>query len=357
MTMVPFVDFNAQMLQLARSRAHLTQSELAALVDVPQGVVSRFENAVLVPTPEQVERLADALRVQPSFFQRPRTEEFWAAPVMYRLQRKAKAADLQQLVATMQTHAMHLREMQRSVDIEPTLPLPEVSEGTAPEEAAAIVREAWLLRPGPVPNVTMRLEAAGVFVVELASAVAQFDGAVYRAPGLPACIFVKADQPGDRRRFTLAHELGHLVMHSRPDLESHDDANTFASEWLMPAVEARRAIGPRPDLFRLLDVKRKWGVSVQFLVMRAAALGLITPRQKTSMFQRINALGWRTREPHPSPLEPVSLAPRVLSSMRDELDYTDDELATALHELPETVRVMYGSATADALHRNGLKIL
>jgi hypothetical protein len=43
--------------------------------------------------------------------------------------------------------------------------------------------------------------------------------------------------------------------------------------------------------------------------------------------------------------------------MRDELNYTDDELATALHELPETVRVMYGSATADALHRNGLKIL
>lgn len=349
--------FNPNMLELARNRAHLTQTALAAAVDLPQGVISRFENALATPAPDQLDRLAQALGVEVTFFQRPRTEQFWGASVMYRLQRKAKVIDLLQLVAEMQTRAMHLRDMQKSVTVTPRFSIPALAEHTPPGVAAKLTRESWLVRPGPIPNVTALVEAAGVFVIELSSPIAQFDGAVYRAPDLPTVIFVCDGQPGDRRRFTLAHEVGHLVQHGTADLDDNDEANEFAAEFLMPAIDARRAIGLRPDLYRLLDVKRKWGVSVQFLIVRAATLGLITARQKVSMFQRVNALGWRTNEPHPVSPETVTLAPRVVATMREELKYTDEELARALHESEASLRAMYGAHTTPESRHGGLQLL
>ena len=44
--------------------------------------------------------------------------------------------------------------------------------------------------------------------------------------------------PTDRKRMTLAHELGHIVMHSEPihlSKQSEEEAMRFAAEFLMPA--------------------------------------------------------------------------------------------------------------------------
>ena len=56
-------------------------------------------------------------------------------------------------------------------------------------------------------------------------------------------IFINDDKSGDNKRFTIGHELGHLVMHLREDVYSMDEkdmdkeADAFSSEFNMPEQE------------------------------------------------------------------------------------------------------------------------
>ena len=70
---------------------------------------------------------------------------------------------------------------------------------------------------GPIPDLTAWIERAGIFVIHANLPDAAMDGVTIRAPDAPPCIFLNRSQPADRMRFSLAHELAHLVMHRIPD--------------------------------------------------------------------------------------------------------------------------------------------
>jgi Zn-dependent peptidase ImmA (M78 family)/transcriptional regulator with XRE-family HTH domain len=335
--------FNPEMLALARARQRLTQSQLGDRVNLKQAVVSKIEMGVRAPTGEEVQVLAKALGVPESFFFRPAHDRFVATPPLYRLQRKrVSKVGLDQLNADFVTRAMHLREMLRSVEMETGLPLPQFSDDLAPEQAAEEVRRLWLVRPGPIQNLTALIEAAGVFVIEIDASIDEFEGAAFRAPNLPTVIFVRRGQTTDRRRFTLAHELGHLVLHHAPSDIAEKEANVFAHCLLMPEKNARVLLGPRPRLDVLRRNRLVWKVSIQAQVMIADRLGMLSPASKSRLFQQIGMLGWRTAEPDPLPPENSGLFQTVLRTMTEDLEYTAIELARLLRELPEAIERLYG---------------
>jgi Zn-dependent peptidase ImmA (M78 family) len=113
---------------------------------------------------------------------------------------------------------------------------------------------------------------------------------------------------GDRERFTLAHELGHLVLHTfRPRAaDPEGEANRFAGALLVPRLRAKENISDRKSLTEYARMKATWGVSMQALIMRGAALGLIGETRKRSLFVQLSAKGWRKTEPvtigHEAPL-------------------------------------------------------
>jgi Zn-dependent peptidase ImmA (M78 family) len=83
------------------------------------------------------------------------------------------------------------------------------------------------------------------------------------------------EQPADRMRFTLAHELGHLVMHhDQPTQSMEQEANEFASAFLMPARDIRPHFARRVDLRLFAELKPVWRVSMASLLMRARSLGI-----------------------------------------------------------------------------------
>jgi Zn-dependent peptidase ImmA (M78 family) len=113
-------------------------------------------------------------------------------------------------------------------------------------------------------------------------------------------IVVIAGAPGDRLRFNLAHELGHLVMHQtiRDDLsELEREANLFAAELLMPESALRQEIVPPVTLPTLSALKLRWRVSVQALIRRAYDLEIITVRQYKYLMHQLTERGWRLQEP------------------------------------------------------------
>jgi len=120
----------------------------------------------------------------------------------------------------------------------------------------------------------------------------------------PVILFNDAAPP-DRVRLTLAHELGHLVLHaaamSVDDVEA--EANAFAAEFLMPTEVVRPSLR-NLKIGRLIDLKREYGVSMQALVERAYHLDLLSPTQRTSMYKMFSFKGWRIREPASEDIAP-----------------------------------------------------
>ncbi|MDH5753445.1 MAG: ImmA/IrrE family metallo-endopeptidase, partial [Deltaproteobacteria bacterium] len=137
-------------------------------------------------------------------------------------------------------------------------------------------------------------------------------------------------QTGDRRRFTLAHELGHLVMHRFPTTDMETEANTFASSLLMPRANIRKYFeGKKVDLRLLAGLKPEWRVSMQGLLHRAQDLGVVSYNQARYLWSQFNAQKIKMREPPEldiTPEEPTMM-PKLLRLHLDELGYSLLDLA------------------------------
>ena len=107
-----------------------------------------------------------------------------------------------------------------------------------------------------------------------------------------------------RQRFTLAHELGHIVLHHFLDEEDYiknsklieEQANRFASAFLMPNTVFPESVY-RKNLAELLSLKKQWGVSMSACARRMSDLYLISMNQYQNMNIEISRNGWKKNEP------------------------------------------------------------
>ncbi|MGO2932633.1 ImmA/IrrE family metallo-endopeptidase [Microbacterium sp.] len=136
--------------------------------------------------------------------------------------------------------------------------------------------------------------------------------------GEHAVILINATLPTDRKRLTIAHELGHLVLHSQyVDLDVEEQANCFAGEFLMPP----QVIEPQLTnltLGKLSDLKTEWGVSMQAIFERAYRMGKATADERQKFYRQMNSRGWKTREPGSDLLAPER--PELAISVGRQLD-------------------------------------
>lgn len=185
----------------------------------------------------------------------------------------------------------------------PTYDLMEVT----PAEAARFLRAQWRMPTGPVRSLAQWMEAAGCLLVSEDFETRRVDG-LSQWTGAHPVILVDARLPTDRLRWTLAHELGHLVLHG--DVTPADDveaqANAFAGELLLPETSIRPMLR-QLNLGRLLDLKAEYGVSMQAILERAHHLGLLATESRTRLYKQLSARGWRTAEPGSDTLPPERL--------------------------------------------------
>jgi Zn-dependent peptidase ImmA (M78 family) len=172
-----------------------------------------------------------------------------------------------------------------------------------PASAARITRASFGLSPDTsIGNLIYEIEQAGILVLAMPVAVPGIDAFSLwaRTDARKPLIVVSSDAPGDRLRLSIAHELGHLVMHRAPEgtlAFIEKQANQFAAEFLLPEAAIREEIVPPVTLTSLAHLKPRWKVSIQALVMRARELRIISEYQYRYLFEQLSAYGWRTREP------------------------------------------------------------
>ena len=168
------------------------------------------------------------------------------------------------------------------------------------EDIAQHVREVWGVPAGPIDNMVALIERNGGIVVPCAFGTDLIDAMSQRIDGMPVLFFVNKTAPADRVRYTLAHELGHMILHTlslRDDDTMEDQADVFAGAFLLPAEELRSQLR-RFDLAHIANLKAYWKVSMGAIAMRAAGLNLISAHQNKVFWMQMGNFGYRKNEPN-----------------------------------------------------------
>lgn len=343
--------FNHYMMTLARDSRGLTQAELAEKIGVGQGTLSKYETGFAEPPAEFVNHLAKELGFLPAFFYEP-GRPYGLPPFHFRRRKKLPAKTLARIIAEMNIRRLHIAKLLVSFGGRSNRFIPEIdadeylgrSKGSLlPEDVARVIREMWMLPAGPIPNMVELLEDNGGIVVPCDFGTDLVDAMSQRIEGLPVLFFVNVNAPADRLRHTLAHELGHMVMHTilvKSDEEMEDEADEFAGAFLLPANEIRAQLR-RFDLRQLANLKLFWKVSMAAIAVRADRLKLITPYQSKMFWIEMSKLGYRKREPNELPREHPALLRQMVSYHLKKLGYSTDELAELLHLTVAEFQEMY----------------
>ena len=342
--------FDGARLTLARQLAGLRKSDLAQLLDMSATAVAAWESGAKRPTAVTVARLALGLGVDPGFFaMRPDDVAALSATPHFRSLRSTTQLARDQAFAYGQLAVDIATSLEKHVEYPdpdvPSFPLPmdigsldigsldtgsldagDLRAGVGgPERAAQHVRDRWGMTADPAPHLVRLLENHGVLVVFSPPQAASVDAYSFDSRLRPVVVLNPVKHDYYRQRFDVAHELGHLVMHTDAEPGGRtveDQANRFAAEFLMPAAGIR---GELPTTMNaaawqsLARCKERWGISIQALLYRARRLGTLTEVSYRNAMATLTTRGWRRTEPGlVTVLEQPSMLPRAVELLADE---------------------------------------
>lgn len=303
---------NTERIQRMRSAVGLTQADLAATLDVPASTVARLESGRLESDDTTLALIARRLDCDPDTLTRPVTDILYTRPWL-RAYADAPKKTVDQymadtLVAVETFEALSLRRMP---DRLPTFDGDANSDHDIDSFALDVRHAADVSGDTGVPNVTRAAERLGCVVLPMENELGKHLGISTRADEIPIIRVSRANNkvPGDRQRFTVAHELGHVLLHSTcPPPESSEQAKViekqahrFAASFLLPGdpflEDLYGVSGGRVTLSTLVALKERWGASIKSMVVRLQQLGRIDTDQARSLYKQISSRGWNTGEP------------------------------------------------------------
>ena len=333
------------MIVLARQSRGRSQGELAQDLGISQGLISKVEHGAKAPTTALVNQLSVYLCYPTSFFYRP--EHVRGTDSICFHHRKRSSMPVKLLVTTegqMYVTQLQMKSLLEDLEIVATnqfITLDPDDYDSSPLTVAQMLRRLWKIPRGPISDLVQVIEGAGGVVVFRSFGTSKLDGMSCWPKNSPPLFFINADIPVDRARLTLAHELGHLVMHTHaPASDPEAEANDFALEFLAPGAEIA------PDLRQLRiaqlpGLKAHWRISMSAIVMAAKKSGLLPENRIRSLFVQLTQYGYRTSEPFPLPLESPRVLRQAVHVHLREHRYSVEQLAALVDLQPDEFRTLY----------------
>jgi Zn-dependent peptidase ImmA (M78 family)/transcriptional regulator with XRE-family HTH domain len=306
-----------QRIRRLRHVAGLGQTDFAKMVGIASGSVSKLENGRMPLSEELLRSIAALLRCTPEFLSMPLEFAPTTRPWL-RAYADAPKRSVDQMVddCTTAMEAITGLELKMMPDVLPLF-TGDLMDQAAIEDFAVDVRVAAGLGENEVVGNSVRAaERLGCIVLPTPDELGRHLGISVRVDDRTGIICLgrrTADGtpvPGDRQRFTAAHEIGHLALHS--DIGApvtageasliEKQAHAFAGAFLAPGdpmLDDLATLGGRVTLQTLAKIKQRWGISIKALVGRFQSLGVIDADHARSLFKQISARGWNRNEPVP----------------------------------------------------------
>ncbi len=293
----------------ARIASGMTQDEavaaLAALGEpaLSKAGLSKYERGGSIPKPTVLRSLARVFGVSSDFFiEETQVRVAWLA---FRKAKGLGKALEEQIKTIAGSQVEAFVALSRALEPARSCSLPErttIRSVADVEVAADSLRTHWRLGDQPIESVTTVIEDSGGIVLEMGNEENLFDGLAGWADESIPVVVVSSSVSDDRRRFSLAHELGHLFMDvGEVDAKTEERlAHRFAAAFLVPASIARRELGEKRrhlDFRELAMLKLKHGLSMAAWIFRASDLGIIDEAHARTLFAELSSKGWRKEEP------------------------------------------------------------
>jgi Zn-dependent peptidase ImmA (M78 family)/DNA-binding XRE family transcriptional regulator len=351
--------FNGDRVKQVREIKGWTQKELASRIGVKQTTISQVESGVLQASDEIIQRIVLQSGFPLSFFKQSNTTDFPLGSLLYRarssmtLRTRSRARQYARAIFEV------IRRMESDISImESHIPRLEDS----PVTCAVQARSSLGLSPDtPIDNLIHMLEKNGVIILALPIELEKMDAFsawVGNDKRRPVIVLSKNTKYGDRLRFNLAHEIGHLIMHQAMtgNIRQIDrEADMFAGEFLAPKEGIEKEITKPVTLSKLIPLKVRWKISLQALIRRSFDLGIINKNQYKYLMVQISKKG-KTNEPINIPVE----KPRLLGQMAEmkygvPIDYKilANDVNLPPHLIKETLEVHAIKAQLSDLNNNG----
>ena len=298
---------------------------------------SKLEKAsVMWMTPDEVDHLSRLFQFPARFFSSEPRTRLTPDDLLFRAPKSMTKGE-QEFLAQF---AAVSGDLLAGLDAQTKLPpvrIPEVRgrSGATPLALAALqLREAMgLAADEPIDDLMYEVERVGAPIIvrrrgagDWSSEFAASAGATRAEKhlGYSSWVGTHRDRPllvlresesWERTRFTVAHELGHLVLHSDTvcsvGSEQEKEADRFAAELLAPISAIAAELPPMLSLLNLKPLKDKWGISLGASIRHLRDAQLIdTVRAdmlSTQLYSRINPdtghtwgvtePGWNDRTP------------------------------------------------------------
>ncbi|QBE49595.1 XRE family transcriptional regulator [Leucobacter triazinivorans] len=298
-----------------RAALGLSQSELADRAGIAAGTMSMIENDRISATAEAIEALSTVLDCSPDYLRRDNGDLLAGRPWL-RAYADAPSRTVESVVADSSTaiDAAQRLDLRFVPDVLPIFSGDPNNDADIEEFTAQVRVAAGLGEDDVVKNMVRTAERLGCVVLPMESELGRHLGMSNRVDGTAVIRVARSNDgsthyvPGDRQRFTVAHELGHLVMHfeQRPPDSAVEaariekQAHRFAAAFLAPAdplIDDLNRIGGRVTLSALAQLKEAWGVAIKALVVRFQHLGVIEQDHARSLYKQISARRWNKSEP------------------------------------------------------------
>lgn len=305
--------FNPSKLTKARIARGLTKKELAEKTGISRQMISNYELGKTQPGANNLLAIVSELDFPYNYFT-SESKSFYEGATFFRSQSAAtkRARDMQSVRLEFQKEIYDL--LSRYVNF-PQLTLPDILmknvhdiTETDIENKAKELRDLWGLgKDLPISNLIETAEIHGVIVVEANMSDDKLDAVSEWIEDRPFVMLTDNGESAVRRRFNVAHELGHILLHG--DIESiHDytskelkniiekQANYFASCLLLPENGFLKSL-LSTNLDFYIELKKYWKVSIQAMILRTYQLELINDDQKLYLFKKIAYNKWKKHEP------------------------------------------------------------
>jgi Zn-dependent peptidase ImmA (M78 family)/transcriptional regulator with XRE-family HTH domain len=350
--------FDPARFALARKAAGMKKKDLAEIVGKSPAVVTQYELGQTRPSADMILSCAEALNVEPAFFARGRAQlPLTVGDAHFRSLRRTTLQEREQSLAEVELRWEVYNLLTTWVRfpnfVEDFIEIGKEARGfgrsgrESARYAARTLRESWNQATGPITHLIRNCESRGILVFDLAmeDSSDRIDAFSHWLSDRPVIALARLGENPLRRRSNIAHELAHLILHHEiipGDVQHEREAQTFASEFLIPRQEIEELLPRRLDIDGYLKLQREWGVSIQMLFYAAREFGVLSESTYKRAMVSITHLGWRKSEPtahYPTEI-PIALASAY--KLAGERGLNIDEACRALKLTPSFLRKVLG---------------
>jgi len=350
------MNFNGDRLRIARIYRNMTISDLEKKISVTKQAISQYEKGIIAPKSEVLFQLVSVLRFPLDFFTEIDNGTTKVEYTFFRSLSGVKKLDLNTEVIKTEI-IVRLYNFLNGYLKFPKLELPTIDYNNVVdiEDVTLMLRGFWGLNNDPIVNIVDLLEKNGIIVSSLTTDSTKIDAftQIHKINGYHQfCVVLGNDkQSMVRRNLDAAHELGHIILHSKlsniKELSNEEfkelevEANNFALSFLLPKNIFFADLVNPTNIEAYLQLKRKWKVSVSAMIMRAKQLGRVSSLQYKNLMKQISYKKWGTVEPYDDvwKLQRPQLFRKAIKILKENNVLTGQQLMIELSKYKFTINV------------------